>query len=99
MAAEDVGMSENVYKYAFTPSCVVVIILMFLAALAAVVLIMFQQSNSEGIQGITATSETFFGKNKGRSVESRLKRWTWICLIVLAVLSLALYILQIALSA
>lgn len=99
LGAEEVGMTENVYRYAFTPACVTVIIVMFLAAIVSIVLIMMQPSNSEGIQGITATSETFFGKNKGRSIESKLKRWCWICLIVLAVLAIGLYILQISLAA
>ena len=44
--------------------------LMFIAALVAIIVVLFQKSNSDGIQGITATSETFFGKNKGRSIES-----------------------------
>ena len=62
--------------------------LMFIAAIIAIIVVLFQKSNSDGIQGITATSETFFGKNKGRSIESKLKKWAWITLIVLAVLSI-----------
>lgn len=76
----------------FRSICLVV---MFIAALAAIVLIMCQQSNSEGIQGITASSETFFGKNKGKSIESKLKKWSWICLIVLAVVAIGFYIFEI----
>lgn len=72
--------------------------LMFIAALVAIIVVLFQKSNSDGIQGITATSETFFGKNKGRSIESKLKKWAWITLIVLAVLSIVVYIVQIMLA-
>ena len=71
---------------------------MFVAALAAIILILCQQSNSEGIQGITASSETFFGKNKGKSIESKLKKWSWICLIVLAVVSIGFYIFEIIIT-
>ncbi|MCD7728507.1 MAG: preprotein translocase subunit SecG [Clostridia bacterium] len=71
------------------------IILLFLVAIAAIILILFQKSNSDGIQGITGSSETFFGKNKGRSIESKLKKWTWICLIVMAVLAIVVYIVQV----
>lgn len=71
---------------------------MFLAALAAIILILFQQSNSDGIQGITASSETFFGKNKGKSIESKLKKWSWICLIVLAVVAIGFYIFEIVIT-
>jgi len=80
---------------AYVITSVVLIILMFVAALAAVILVLLQQSNSEGIQGITASSETFFGKNKGQSVESKLKKWTWISLVVLGVLSIVFFIIQI----
>lgn len=76
----------------------IAIIAMFLAALAAIVLVLLQQSNSEGIQGITGSSETFFGKNKGQSIESKLKKWTWICLGVLAVISIIFYIVVIVLK-
>ncbi len=74
------------------------IILMFIAALVAIIVVLFQKSNSDGIQGITATSETFYGKNKGRSIESKLKKWSWITLGVLGVLSIVVYIVQIMLQ-
>ncbi len=70
---------------------VVLYICLFVAAAVAIILILFQPSNSEGIQGITGSSETFFGKNKGRSIESKMKKWTWICLIVITVLAIASY--------
>lgn len=76
---------------AYLISSVVLYVLLFIAALAAIVLVLFQQSNSDGIQGITGSSETFFGKNKGRSLESRMKKWTWICLAVITVLAIVAY--------
>ncbi len=76
----------------------IAIVAMFLAALVAIILVLLQESNSEGIQGITGSSETFFGKNKGKSIESKLKKWSWICLGVLAFLAIAFYIVVIALG-
>jgi len=70
------------------------IIGIFLAAFIAIFLVLFQKSNSEGIQGITASSETFFGKNRGRSIEEKLKKWSWILLGVIGVLSVIVYIMQ-----
>ena len=72
------------------------LVLIFIAALVAIFLVLFQKSNSDGIQGITASSETFFGKNRGRSIESKLKKWSWIVLAVIGVLSIAAYVIQIA---
>lgn len=74
------------------------IVLMFLAALAAIILVLLQQSNSEGIDGITGSSETFFGKNKGQSIESKLKKWTWVALGVLAVIAILFYVASILLG-
>ncbi len=76
---------------AYLISSVVLYVCLFVAAAAAIVLVLFQQSNSDGIQGITGSSETFFGKNKGRSIESRMKKWTWICLAVITVLAIVAY--------
>ncbi len=69
--------------------------LIFLTALLTIFIVMFQKSNSDGIQGITASSETFFGKHRGNSMEAKLKKWTWICLAVLAVLAITVYVIQI----
>ena len=71
------------------------LILVFLTALVTIIIVLFQKSNSDGIQGITASSETFFGKNRGQSIEAKLKKWTWICLGVLAFLSIAIYVVGI----
>ena len=74
------------------------LVLIFVAALVAIFLVLFQKSNSDGIQGITASSETFFGKNRGQSIEAKLKKWTWVCLGILAVLSIASYIIGVIVS-
>ena len=71
------------------------LVLVFLTALITIIIVLFQKSNSDGIQGITASSETFFGKNKGQSIEAKLKKWTWICLGVLAFLAIAIYVVGI----
>ena len=71
------------------------LILIFLTALVSIIFVLFQKSNSDGIQGITASSETFFGKHKGKSIEAKLKKWTWICLVIMAVLAITVYVVQV----
>jgi len=71
------------------------IVLMAIAALVAIILVLLQPSNSTGIDALGGSSETFFGKNKGKSIEAKMKKWTWICLAVLVVFSIVFYILQI----
>ena len=73
---------------------VTMIVLMAISALTAVVLVLLQPGNSRGIDALGGSSETFFGKNKGKSIEARMKKWTWICLLVLVIFSIAFYILQ-----
>lgn len=70
------------------------IILMAVAAVTAIILVLMQPSNSSGIDALGGSSETFFGKNKGKSIEAKMKKWTWICLAVLVLFSIAFYILQ-----
>lgn len=71
------------------------IICMGVAALVSIILVMLQPGNSQGIDALGGSSETFYGKNKGRSLESKLKMWTWISLGVLAVFAIIFFILQI----
>lgn len=89
-------LSDTGFKI-YIAFCYIFLSLVFLAAVGAILVVMLQKSNSDGIQGITASSETFFGKNKGRSFDSKLKKWSWILLGVIAALSIVIYILQIML--
>jgi len=81
----------NTYKFI----AVVLIILITIAAITAIVLVLLQPSNSSGIDALGGSSETFFGKNKGKSIEARMKKWTWICLAVLTVLSVIFFLLPV----
>ena len=72
---------------------IILIILMAIAALAAIILVLMQPSNSSGIDALGGSSETFFCKNKGKSIEAKMKKWTWICLAVLCGLAIAFYII------
>ncbi|MDE6104212.1 MAG: preprotein translocase subunit SecG [Clostridia bacterium] len=87
------GMSESIYTLYMVLS-ITCLVIIFLTALVAIILVLFQKSNSDGIQGITASSETFFGKNRGQSIESKLKKWTWVCMIILGVLSVVMYVVN-----
>ena len=72
----------------------VMILLMLVAAAVAIVLVLLQPSNSTGIDALGGSSETFFGKNKGKSIEAKMKKWTYISLLVLLIFSVCFYILQ-----
>lgn len=92
LAANGMNDTEWAVYWTILAICLIVI---FLAAAFAIVLVLCQKSNSDGIQGITASSETFYGKNRGRSIESKLKKWSWIVFAVIGVLSVVAYIVQV----
>ena len=73
---------------------IVALVVMVLCALFIILVVLFQPGNSTGIDALGGSSETFFGKNKGRSMESKMKKWTIIVLVILAVLALVFFILQ-----
>lgn len=52
-------------------------VLVSVASLIIVVVVLFQQSRTAGLSGaIGGGAETFFGKNKGRSLDAKLLKWT-----------------------
>ena len=84
---------NDTYRFIHTTLLSVMIVLMAVSAITAIVLVLLQPSNSSGIDALGGSSETFFGKNKGKSIEAKMKKWTWLCLLVLAVFSIAFYVI------
>ena len=68
------------------------LVVMAIAGLAAIILVLLQPSNSTGIDALGGSSETFFGKNKGKSIEAKMKKWTIICLVILLVFSIIYFV-------
>ena len=64
------------------------LIAIFLAVIVAIfiiIVVIIQPSNSDGIGAISGHSETFYGKNKSKTLESKLKKLTIISISILAV--------------
>ncbi len=65
-----------------------------LICLALVVVVLGQESKSEGFSGsISGMAETYWGKNKGRSMEGTMERITKILAAAFLVLSVVLNLL------
>lgn len=66
----------------------------FLVATALIILILVQQKKSSGLGGgmggMGSAPQTYWDKNKGRSVEGRLHKYTKILVAVMLVLTLIL---------
>ena len=70
---------------------VIVTVLYVLICVALVVLVLFQESKTQGLSGtINGVAETYWGKNKGRSMEGKLEMGTKILAALFIVLSVVL---------
>ena len=66
-------------------------ILHIIIAVVLVVVVLFQSGKQAGLSGsIAGGSETFFGKNKGRTIDALLEKWTSIIAILFLITSVAL---------
>ena len=83
------AMNPNLYM-ALSIICVVLIVL---CSIFVIIVVMMQKSNSDGISAISGSSETFYGKNKSKTLDSKLKKLTVICLIVIGVLCVLYFVL------
>lgn len=76
----------------------IVTIIYLIVCVSIIVLTFMQKKGQAGLSGAIAgssSSENFYEKNKGRTKEGSLKKWTIIQGIVFAVLSLVLSVLYV----
>lgn len=67
----------------------VLAIVIILLSVAITVLVMLQESKQEGLSGaIAGAADSFFGKNKGRTIEAKLIKLTKIAAAIFFVLAL-----------
>ena len=60
-----------------------------LTSIALIIIVLMQEGRSDGLSGaIAGGAETFFGKNKGRTMEHKLVKITKILAVIFFVLSL-----------
>ena len=71
---------------------IVMIALMVLIALALIVIIMFQPSSSSGMGALTGQRDTFYSKDKSKSLESVMKKLTVILGIIEGVLAILFFV-------
>jgi preprotein translocase subunit SecG len=73
---------------------VVLFILMTLLAIFMIGVVLFQSSNTAGIKSVTGGSDTYFGKNKGKTRENRMKRATIVAAVLLLICAIALLLIS-----
>ncbi len=65
--------------------CIPSLIISALCAIFIIIVIMLQQSNSNGIGALGGQQDTFYSKNKGKTLESKLRKLTVVAVAVMAV--------------
>ena len=73
--------------------CIPLLIVAVLCALFVIVIVMMQPSNSNGISALGGQQETFYGKNKGKTMEHKLRKLTVIAVSIMAIAMIAFCII------
>ena len=60
--------------------------------IALTVIVLFQEGKSAGLGAISGVADTYWGKNKGRSVEGKLEKFTTVLAVAFMVLAILLNI-------
>ena len=72
----------------------VVRIIHLILSLILIAVVLLQSGKAQGLSGaIAGGSETFFGKNKGRTIDAMLSKWTSVVAIAFLVTSVVLFLL------
>lgn len=65
-------------------------IVFIIVCVALVVLVLMQEGKSEGLGSISGAAESYWGKNKGRSMEGRMVKITRVLVILFMLLAVVL---------
>ncbi|CVI65971.1 preprotein translocase subunit SecG [Clostridiales bacterium CHKCI001] len=67
-------------------------VIFVIVCLALTVIVLFQEGKSAGLGAISGVADTYWGKNKGRSVEGKLEKFTTVLAVAFMVLAIVLNI-------
>ena len=69
-------------------------ILLAIVSIAIIVVIILQEGNQQGLGVVTDAADSYFSKNKARSIDAFLSRWTKVFAAVFVIFVIALNILS-----
>ena len=72
---------------------VILSVIFVLICLALIVIILLQEGKSAGLGSISGMADTYWGKNKGRSMDGTLEKFTKAAAVLFMVLAVVLNIL------
>lgn len=72
----------------------VVRVIHLILSIILIAVVLLQSGKAQGLSGaIAGGSETFFGKNKGRTIDAILSKWTSVVAIAFLATSIVLFLL------
>ena len=73
---------------------IVISIIFVLVCIALSVIILMQEGKSNGLGAVAGMADTYWGKNKGRSMEGALKKFTKFAAVAFMLLAIVLNVLN-----
>ena len=71
---------------------IICLILSVIASIFVIIVVIMQPGNSDGIGAISGHSETFYGKNKSKTLESKMRKLTIVAIAVLMLCMIGFFI-------
>lgn len=68
--------------------------ILIIMSVAIIIAIILQEGNQQGVGVVTGGADSFFSKNKARSIDAKLSKWTKVIAIVFVVCVIVLNALE-----
>ncbi|GEM_PF-1483126 len=65
-----------------------------ICAIFVIIVVLIQPGNSNGISALGSNAETFYNKDKGKTLESKLKKLTYVSLAIMALFMIGFFVIQ-----
>lgn len=72
---------------------IVIMCLLAVFSIAMIVMVVMQKSNTNGVSAISGQTDTFYNRNKGATLQGKIKIWTIVCAVVIMVLCIIFLIM------
>ena len=69
-------------------------ILLAIVSIAIIIVIILQEGNQQGLGVVTGAADSYFSKNKARSIDAFLSRWTKLFAAIFVIFVVALNVLS-----
>ena len=73
---------------------IVLISLLGILSIAMIIFILMQRSSTNGVSAVTGQSNTFYNRNKGATLQGKVKVWTIVCAVSIVVIVVAYLIIS-----